>query len=505
MLKRSLFLALLLLPLLAGAQQTAVRSQAQLDRMADQTPWFSSANAAGLTVRPVLPYNTVDFSWKHEDGALRRYPEGAHVRDLRFDTQGARKVGKVLLWGEFRYDNIADHGSSFNTVLYDPFDERFLYTVADSVASTWKKQAYDMAFKAAIPLAGEALTGGIAVRYTDKIAAKQNDPRSESYHYSVTVQPGFVLKAGTHRIGLNGLYSRTFVRATPTISNSTVIQPVFLLKGLGNFLNDVVGSNGLSTLYFRSEGFGGGLQWGWEDAGTQLLADVQARHDRSRIQESATQPRLQGTTRRLELEGKMTAVWGAGNILTLSGTYAQCTGIEPTTVWNTAEGIWEVRAEIPQCDFRTLRIRTAYDKYIGTDPWLWKVHADLGYDRKDDTYALPKAGFAYSNVHGKLGADRIFPAGQRMSLRVGLRAGAVKNLSGAYLYEGIHPGNAPAATWYPHDWKVLASDRLVQQMTVAWNFPAGKQSHAELSLKLDAAEAEAGARIATVTALSILF
>ena len=142
-------LFLLLLPAVLSAQGAGDRARLLLNR--NDALWLGSDNAAGLAFSAPAPFNIVDVGYSYGTGDHRLMQTGTSVDVLDFDTQGVLRVGKVQLWGRFRYDNTSDRGSSFNTLLYDPYDERFMYTAADTVAGHWKKQSYLMQFKAALP------------------------------------------------------------------------------------------------------------------------------------------------------------------------------------------------------------------------------------------------------------------------------------------------------------------------------------------------------------------
>ena len=118
-----IFLSLTLLPFQAGAQGH-LNDKAALELNKADNLWMSSDNAAGLLFQPVGAYNVVSLDYSYDSGSFHRKQSGSSLRDVNFDTQGALKVGKFQLWGRFAYNNIADNGTQFNTLLYDPFDER---------------------------------------------------------------------------------------------------------------------------------------------------------------------------------------------------------------------------------------------------------------------------------------------------------------------------------------------------------------------------------------------
>ena len=473
--KRFLPFLLLTLPCLGVAAQGA-GDRAHLLLNTTRALWLDSANAAGLSVSAPGAFNLVDAGYTYETGSYRRMQTGTTVGVFDFDTQGALKVGKVQLWGRFRYDNTNDRGSSFNTLLYDPYDERFMYTAADTVAGQWKKQSYEMQFKAAIPL-GECFAAGVHVDYTDRIAAGQIDPRAESYHYSVTVRPGLVWKAGASTIGVNGLYSNTFERSTPSISNSQETQKVYLLRGLGNWVGEQVGGGGLSTMYFRCNSWGGGLQYAY-DGSLRLLAEAGYAIHSTEIHESATQPKPHGDTRRQEFSTDVKAIFG-GKVMHkagLSSDVAITTGIEPTTQWNKDKGEWEITYSAEQCTLVSWNGMLSYDAFIlDGDSYTWHFSTEAGLDAKQDSYAVPASHFEYLNAVLNVGAERSLSLIKGASLLLGGRLSFVKNLGGSYEYSGHRAGTAPVRDFYPHDLSILSADRLNARLEAEYAFPVGKE------------------------------
>ena len=463
----------LLLPFALGAQGAGDRAQLLLNTT--RALWMDSANAAGLTVSAPEAFNLVDAGYSYEAGDYRRMQTGTSVGVFDFDTQGALKVGKVQLWGRFRYDNTNDRGSSFNTLLYDPYDERFMYTAADTVAGQWKKQSYEMQFKASVPL-GERFAAGVHVNYTDRIAAGQIDPRAESYHYSVTVRPGLVWNAGSSTIGLNGQYSNTFERTTPSISNTQEIQKVYLLRGLGNWVGEQVGGGGLGTMYFRCNTWGGGLQYAYNGSWRMLAEAGYALHN-TEIHETATQPKPHGDTRRQEFNANATALFGTGVLhkIGLSSDVAITTGIEPTTQWNKETGEWEITYSAEQCNLVSWNGILSYDAFVlDGDSYTWHFSAEAGVQAKQDSYAVPASRFEYANAVMGAGAERSWLFNNGSSLLLGGGLSFVKYMYRYYEYNGHRAGAAPVRDLYPHDLSILSADRLTARMAAEYAFPVGK-------------------------------
>lgn len=471
---------LLLLPLIpAGAQGLPASDKASVEENLERTLWFGSSNAAGLAGQPLSDFNLVGFCYDLADGDFRRMQEGSRTADLGFDTQGALRVGKFQLWGHFRYDHVSVSGASFNTVLYDPFDDRQVFAVADPVESGWMRQCYDMEFKAALKLT-DRLWGGLHLEYTDRIGAKQNDPRSETFKYNITVKPSLVFAAGASRFGLTAIYTNLFERSVPVLSNASEIQDVFVLRGLGNYVVDVVGNNGLSTLFYRCNSYGGALQYG---RGTTFLAELGGLYHGMLSTESATQPYQLGSTVKLEAWGNAQWLQPHGK-WALEGSWSQVNATEYSQIHNLSTGEYEIVTSSFCSSYSTIAAQLSYDHYFGDAaqaPYRWKLGGKAAFKHEDDQYFVPESRFHYDALLLEATAQRRIPAGVSI-FRLGADLGYNQSLGGEYTYSGLHPQDQPAAVWYPHDIEILTSNYIRAGFAADWARPVGKKGTTSLSL-----------------------
>lgn len=476
-----------LAPLTAQAQRDTVHDRSDIEWNFARTLWSAGGNAAGLHFAPLHKFNAVDASYAWRDGTFARRQEGTGQSTLRFDTQGALQAGKFQLWGRFAYHGNTVRSSSYNTLVYDPLDERFLYNVADTVDSRWKKQSYAMECKAALPLIPDRLAAGLHLEYSDRLAAKQNDPRSESYNYEITLKPSLAFRAERSVFGAYGRYSNLFERTTPTLSNGSEPQKVFVLKGLGNYINETVGQSGLGTMYYLSNAYGGGLSYGL-DAGVRLLADVGFTSHRTMVRQTATIPRKMGSTRVNALTASFQLLYGQDFNQKLTATFLRrdTDGTDYTTVWNTKEGIWEVASSAVTSTYATTAAGLAWEKRtFRQGVRRWSFRAALDWEDKQDTYLLPESRFSYDNLQLNAAARRNIQL-SRSALEFGASACFRKNLAGGYSYSGSKSAAATVRDWYPHDARVMTSDFLCGGLCADWTFPTRKRLcislHAEASV-----------------------
>ena len=483
--KKTLILALLLSSFAAQARGLVFDAVSLSKHKADAL-WFNSDNAAGLSFHPINDFNSVGFLYGLGKGNFHLMQEGSSYADLGFDTQGAVRAGKFSLWGKFSYNNITEDGAMFNTMLFNPFDERKLYGVADSVSSKWKRQAYLLEFKAGLPLSGKRLYAGLHLRYSNSIAAKQNDPRAESYKYFITLKPSLVYSSPVGAFGLNGYYSNEFERSVPSLSNSSEPQSVYILKGLGNFTKESVGSGGLNTMYYRINTFGASAQYGYEGKGLELLAEAGLLYHFTKTTQSATRPLNMGSVEVLDIKASLQALFGQKKSQKLSLYFLNrvSEGTEHTSIWGKDSGRWEVKSSAIMSVYSTLKAGASYDFFIMEGNfWRWKYHTGLAWKNKKDEYKLPKSVFSYSKAEINVALDRNFLISSS-SISAGLGGGYSKSLSGKYSYSGIRSKDAPATLWYPHDLRILTSDYIRAYISAGYSGKIKKDININVSVSL---------------------
>lgn len=459
-----------------------------------KTLWLDSGNAAGLGTAPFLVFDSADFSFDWQGGSFHQYQAPDDALRLGFDTQGSASVGKYFVWGHFNYGNSTDRGTRYNTLLYNPFDERMIYNVADTTLSDFKRQSYEMEFKLSVPL-GKRLYSGLHVSYCDRISAKQQDPRSESVSYELLVAPSLALKLRKFStLGLDLGYARMQERANPSLSNTNQMQNVFVLKGLGNFVEDFIGSSGLRTMYYSSDSFRAGLQYALE-GDIRLFTEARYGLHLTNLREDASQPKEIGlsTMNVLNMNSKLLfASEGVLHKLAINGLYRNTSGTEYASKAVPSVG-WQVVSKAVMSKYSTASAGLSYEAFFceglvrsvseGSErdssvseglireglvsedsvreagSYRWRFGASLDFWSKNDSYVSPVSGFEYSGLGVGISAGRQFFF-KASSLTLGLEAGADKSLSGSYSYQGARAESRPVKEWYPHDLAVLSSDRI---------------------------------------------
>lgn len=451
-------LAVTVLPVMGHAQ-----SAAETELIKSKALWFNSNNAAGLSVTPLSNYNEVSVNYLLENGNFKMQQKGDKESNLRFNTNGAVKLGGVSLWGNFSYDNHTANESRFNTNLFDPFRDMPFY-IADTVSSEWKRQSYTLNLKAASPILWNTVGAGLEVDYISNTGAKQNDPRSTTYHYLISVRPGFIFRLNEkHYLGLNIVYENGFERDVPTISGQ-INQTVFVMRGLGNYTPGVVGGASLATFYYKSNKIGGAFQYGFTGKFSGLL-DVKYHYKAEDVFQQPTKPQRMGSVAQNVIDGNLQLMLSGVYTHKLTARYLDknTDGIEFIQVANDdAENqFWLTMGKFIKSNYRYKAATLNYDIFKGRDnEYSWRAGVRGEYSDRFDEYYLPNSTLAAENLYGELYFKKNFLLSTRSKFLTGVNVGYNKNLDGHYLYTG-EDANSPLVTeLFYKDMKYLTSNYM---------------------------------------------
>lgn len=324
----------LLIPVIAGAQDADHLMQAaNIELTKEKALWFNTNNAAGMVLTPLKNFNEVAVGYSHTGGDFKASQSGEKEERIGFNTSGALNLGGTMLWGSFVYDNITSNDGCYNTNLYDPFRD-MPYYVADPIISKWKRQRYDLRLKAGFPVLWDVWGIGCELDYITSTGAKQNDPRSTAYYYTIAVRPGFIFRINDqHHLGINGVYENSFERGSFTNSDNQNDQPVFIMRGLGNYTAGVVGGlGGIGTFYYKGNKIGGGFQYGYTSTGSfRALLDVKYHYKVEDAYQSPTKPQRMGSIKQNKIDGTIQLLNNGENYtnkVSLGYFYKSTDGIE---------------------------------------------------------------------------------------------------------------------------------------------------------------------------------
>jgi len=456
----------------AAAQGSTTDYPAMVEFDKIQSAWFNSANAAGMTVDPLARYSDLSLGYTLGRGDFRLQPEG-NPNILDIATSGATSLGRGYVWGSFNYRNYSANDTRFNTMTLNLEDD-LPFIVSDANVSPWKKQRYDLSMKASSPLLGDVVALGVAASYFTESGAKQVDPRCTDYEYGVKVEPGLAIHFGGHTIGLSGLYRNGSIREVPVNSNSQQDQVAYILRGLGNFSDAVVGSlSGIGTFYYKRNQVGGSLQYGFAGSGLKVLAEGGYSYQVVDAFQTPTKPRRMGSTVQQMVRGKAQVIAEGDDWLhkiTVEGFNRKTDGIE---YMQSLSDIWFTLRSYVRSNYELWRVAVGYDVFRKNEAgYDWTAGVRGFYDDRNDVYLLPSSVMNWRNVTGEAYAKKNWMAGD-ISVLTGLRCAYRKNLSAQYNYGGAESGSVIITEFYQKDFAYNTADAFRAGATVNVAFPLG--------------------------------
>lgn len=481
----AIFLCGLILPVMVQAQGGAnpIMHPASIEYTKAKSLWFNTNNAAGLGITPLRDYSEVSAKYVFDNGDYKLQQQGKTENDIQFNANGALRLGGISLWGNFTFSNITTKDTRFNTMQFESLRE-MPYYVADSVPSGWKKQLYSLSLKAASPLYWDLFSVGCELDYTSKTGAKQNDPRSTSYDYNITARPGLLFKINEkHYIGVNGLYENMFERTTPTNSNSQISQPVFVMRGLGNYAPGVVGGlGGISTFYYKSNKVGGDVQYGYH-GNINVLLDLKYHYKVEDVFQAPSKPQRMGTTVQNYMAGNLQFLMSGPytSKVTLDYYENKTDGIEYIQVIDNSYEVqqWVTIQKYIRSNYAHKGASVKYDLFSGNEKeYSWRAGVNGEYSKLADVYYLPKSEFEAENIYASVFGKKNFSLGTSKSLLLGCNLGYTSNLSGKYVYTGANPTSAVVADFFTKDLAYLMADYYRTGLSINYSFILGKSSNA---------------------------
>jgi hypothetical protein len=452
-----------------------------------QSLWFHTSNAAGMAVTPLRDYNILSAQYATASGDYRLQQEGDENRSMGFNTNGALRLGKFHLWGDFTFSDNHVIGATYNTNRYEPMPG-MPYYVADHNKSDWKRQYYDMALKVALPVWGGRLAAGMEARYTAKRAAKQLDPRATVHGYEVFLKPSVVARiTGRQHAGLSVWYKNAFDRNNFTNSLSYHNEQVYIMKGLGNYSPGIVGGiGGIGVFYYPGNQYGGGLQYGLAGNDKALLLDITYATEKTEVFETPSKPRRRGTANNTTIVANLQLIKHGSytHKITVDAGRSATDGVESVQEYDGSYEVnrWITIAEYVKSTYSTLWVSLKYDLYIGTRyDYTWKAGIEALYSNRQDEYLAPRSVFNAQNSYaGLFGAKRF--AWGASHIVIGLCAGYKLNIDGEYAYTGAEPASLLVTDFYPQDLAYLTADYWQAGGEASWSFVFKDQSTVRFSI-----------------------
>jgi hypothetical protein len=300
------------------------------------------------------------------------------------------------------------------------------------------------------------------------------DPRCTDYEYGITAEPSVVFQFGGHTLGLTGTYRNGGVREVAVNSNSQQDQVAYILRGLGNYTDAVVGSlSGISTFYYKRNLYGGALQYGFGGRGLKLLAEGGYSYQLVDAFQTPTKPQRMGSTIQQKIFGKAQVLAESETVLgkvTVEGFHRTTDGVEFLQELGVE---WQTIDKNIRSHYDLWHLALGYDFFRkGEVGYSWMAGVRGVYDEHNDKYILPASEMTYKNVTGELYAKKNWLIGD-VTVLAGLHGAFRKNLGAVYQYGGAEPTSVIILEFYHKDFEYKTAPCWKGGASVNVAFPIG--------------------------------
>jgi len=477
----------------ATAQEKRVlASHLSIELKKARSTWFESDNGAGIGLDSLKSYASLEAGYLITDGEFKRVQQGEKESQLNVETEGGQQLGNAYAWGRFSYNNETLRNTRFNTAMLDPYRGIPYYPVDPNVSDR-KEQHYNLQMKVSSKPFLDRYLLGIQAEYKAETGAKQVDPRSELYLYSINLKPGIAAIFGSHRVGLNLEYENMNQETRGlSNSNSQVNQDVFVMRGLGNHYTAVIGGlQSLGGFFYDANKVGAGLQYAWQKHALHLFAEGGYSYRVEEAVRDITKPKKEGNLRQQSLYAHAALLHEGVNLnrLDLSLQRDNTDGIEFVQV---LDNTYEVQQWIDlyssiRSTYRREAVRLSYDFYRNAEKeYSWKTGLFALYTVSDDRYILPASHMKIRDLYLGASAKVNFPSRHSSNWVFGADVIWKKNHEGEYLYGGADPGSIVITEFMNPDVAYLKQDYYKVGGNISYFAAVAPQKSSGIFLKLSA-------------------
>ncbi|MBR4882865.1 MAG: hypothetical protein IKU18_03190, partial [Bacteroidales bacterium] len=259
-------------PVLAQDGQTP----ASVEKLKLQNIWMNNTNNAAAGVVDASKLHSVSsVGYTLDKGDFNYIQAGNDNSEFSLKSEGGgiyEKLNNLFMYGSISYTRDVLNGAKFNCLSYDPFrDVPFL--LADSNASKWINQQYDLSMKIASPKIFNFLTLGLRGAYMTGIAAKQVDPRPEMNVSNFEWGASALMSFGKHHVGLDFNHANRREDGSASLVNGLNTSRAWDYVAPGFFREAEFSSFGsiINDRYYHAHTLNGGIQYGFKNDHWNIL------------------------------------------------------------------------------------------------------------------------------------------------------------------------------------------------------------------------------------------
>jgi hypothetical protein len=169
-------------------------------------PWMGTSNPAASSASGIGSMSFAQAGIMHKDDDIKLTQQPGTITSYHAATEGFVQIGRLSLFGSFRYANNRYDDLKYNGTLM--FNSLNPYLLGDSVSAGQFMEGFNMEGGLSYQLNNRIAIAADA-EYVSDVGAKQKDPRNENTISLLKVSPGIIYDLGKIKIGLSGsIYTR---------------------------------------------------------------------------------------------------------------------------------------------------------------------------------------------------------------------------------------------------------------------------------------------------------
>ena len=235
-------------------------------------PWMGTSNPAALSVSDIGKMSFAQAGVMHKDDDIKLTQQPGITTSYHAATEGFMKLGRLSLFGSFRYANNRYDDLIYNGTLM--FNTLNPYLLGDSVSARQFIEGFNMKGGLSYQV-NNRITIAANGEYTSDVGAKQKDPRNENTISLLKVSPGIIYDLGKTKIGLSGSVYTTSNEISYSVEGNWN-QNLFVFLGLGYFRPELNISS--YSQWYTGKGYAGALQASYTSGNIFAVAELSYDH-----------------------------------------------------------------------------------------------------------------------------------------------------------------------------------------------------------------------------------
>ena len=466
------------------------QSSFEFDQIKLQDVGLKTSNASLLVTNDIDNYGESNVFYKVSSGAFKNPLIADKSNHGGFATERYQRINNWKLYGKFDIsfgkDKDVSNTTQLNPLRLNP------YIIADSLSGDWNKQFYNVEGKISSPIVNEKYVFGLGLKYNVGTGARQLDPRPQNTSNNIALAPSLTyLINEINAIGINGLYSHFVEDFTVQNVNTTTVNNMYKLIGVGEYIGSspIFISTGSITRRYNGNQYGGALQYVYKGEKTRLFAEGFVNVNKENAIDGTLYPQEAGQHEYINygLNGEATIAAGQ-NSHRIEASWNQY-NVENTEFHQYQDATSKAYITLYAEKFNTNLVTNSNIDYAfvnrKNDNISWLLGAGLQYSGWDNKYSLNKSQQTVDRLTYKIDLKKYFYFENSRALKIELTPTYSQAIDADFVYdEKSYSSNFVATNiLYPTN-AYLKADYVGLGASVQYNFKKSSKNNTQLYIRL---------------------